>query len=418
MADLRPFRALTYDPRVAGPLHRLVTPPYDVVDEAMRTRLAARSPYNVVHVDLPREPDGDPYVAAARSLAAWQEVGVLVRDKRPALWALEQHFVDGTGRPRVRRGVLGRVRLEPYGAGTIRPHERTHPEAIADRLALRRATQTNLSPVLLLAPADAHAALAVDLGARAPDAMVSDRAAASDLRAWRVTDSARIADAAEAIAGAELLVADGHHRYEAARAHAEELGGRGPHRFILACLVSDADAGLVIEPTPRLLTALTRPEQHEALARALREYFDVRAIERELRPSEDGGPIAFGYMDARDRRALRLTLKDPTLPARLLVDLPRTLRGLDVALLEALVLRGPAGLTADDVTHRRGLRYGRSDAEAAALVRDGTAQVGFWPRATDLATVRAVARAGAVMPPKSTSFSPKVPSGIVLDPLS
>ena len=126
MADLHPLRALHHDLGVAGPLHRLIAPPYDVVDAEQRAALLSRSPLNVVGVDLPRgEPD--PYEHAAKLLAEWQAERALVRDPEPALWALEQHYTGPDGEAKVRRGVFARVPVTDYGAGRIRPHERTHP---------------------------------------------------------------------------------------------------------------------------------------------------------------------------------------------------------------------------------------------------------------------------------------------------
>ena len=140
MADVQPLRALHYDPAVAGDVADLVAPPYDVIDAEHRARLAARSPHNVVEVDLP-EGDGDPYEHAARLFADWQAAGAVVRDDEPALWALTQDYSGPDGRPRTRRGVLCRVRIEEYGPGRIRPHERTHPGPREDRLRLTRATR-------------------------------------------------------------------------------------------------------------------------------------------------------------------------------------------------------------------------------------------------------------------------------------
>ena len=125
MADIQPLRALHYDLATAGPLADLVAPPYDVIDPEQRAALAARSPYNVVELDLPTGEDR--YRNAAQLFAQWQASGVLVRDPEPALWALEQHYHGPDGQPRTRRGFFARVRVEEYGRGRIRPHERTHP---------------------------------------------------------------------------------------------------------------------------------------------------------------------------------------------------------------------------------------------------------------------------------------------------
>ena len=147
MADVQPLKTLRYDPDVAGPLGDLIAPPYDVIDDHMRAGLAARSPYNVVELDLPES-----YEAAARKLDEWRESGVLVQEDEPAIWVLRQDYTAPDGSARTRTGFFARVRVEDYGAGRIRPHERTHPGPKEDRLQLTRATRANLSPIFSLFP--------------------------------------------------------------------------------------------------------------------------------------------------------------------------------------------------------------------------------------------------------------------------
>ena len=149
MADVQPLRALHYDPAVAGPLQDVVAPPYDVIDSAQRAALIERSANNVIAVDLPHgEPD--PYAAAREQFERWQEHGVIVRDEQPAIWAHTQDYTGPDGQRRTRRGFFCRVRIEGYGPGRVRPHERTHPGPKEDRLRLTRATRTNLSPIFSL----------------------------------------------------------------------------------------------------------------------------------------------------------------------------------------------------------------------------------------------------------------------------
>src|SRR5882724_11330651 len=148
MADVQPLRALHYDQSAAGPLQDLVAPPYDVIDPDQRAALAARSPHNAVRIDLP---DGDePYANAASLLSDWQAEGAVVRDATPAIWALTQDYTGPDGAAKTRRGFFARVRVEEYGPGRIRPHERTHPGPREDRLNLTRATKANLSPIFSL----------------------------------------------------------------------------------------------------------------------------------------------------------------------------------------------------------------------------------------------------------------------------
>ena len=249
------MHALHYDLDRTGGLAPVTAPPYDVIDPEQRERLLARSPHNVVAVDLPRDPSGgDPYAHAAATLRAWRDEGIVVADPEPALWALEQDYTGPDGERRTRHGLLARVRVEDYGRGRIRPHERTHPGPKEDRLRLTRATRANLSPIFSLYDGDAWSALAPELE-RAPLGELTDDDGTTH-RLWRVGDGDAIAAAQEALRPAELLIADGHHRYETARAYAQEIGGEGPHRHTLMCLVSMSDPGLTIFPTHRLLTGL------------------------------------------------------------------------------------------------------------------------------------------------------------------
>ena len=151
MADIQPLRTLRYEPRVVGSFDAVTAPPYDVIDDAERAALAAKSPFNVVEVDLPRDENGgDPYLRAQSTFEAWQQQGVVVREREPAIWTLTQDYTGPDGRQRTRHGFLCRVRVEDYGPGRIRPHERTHPGPKEDRLRLTRATRTNLSPIFSL----------------------------------------------------------------------------------------------------------------------------------------------------------------------------------------------------------------------------------------------------------------------------
>src|SRR3954470_21220706 len=157
MADVEPLNALHYDLAKVGGLQPVAAPPYDVIDAALRAELLGQSPYNVVEVDLPQN-GSDPYAHAAAVLKAWNDQGIIVRDGEPALWALAQDYTGPDGARRTRHGVFARVRVEDYGPGRIRPHERTHPGPKEDRLRLTRATRANLSPIFSLYDDPANAA--------------------------------------------------------------------------------------------------------------------------------------------------------------------------------------------------------------------------------------------------------------------
>ena len=411
MADVRPFKALHYDRDRVGGLQPVVAPPYDVIDAEQRAELLAQSPYNVVEIDLPQ--GDDPYAHAAEVFEQWQRDGILTRDDDPALWALEQDYTGPDGRRRTRHGFFARVAVEDYGPGRIRPHERTHPGPKEDRLRLTRATHANLSPIFSLYDDPAGAAW----GALAPHLETEPWAEVTDEdgtthRLWRVADPEAIEAVRAALAPAELLIADGHHRYETARVHHEE-GGAG---HVLMCLVALQDPGLTVFPTHRLLTAIG---DRERLRATLERDFEIAPTD-ELEPQGDGGGrgrVQMGYLDAHHGRPLMLTLRDPAIAAEALPDKPEPYRNLDTAVLEAIVLQGALGMSEDDISHLHGLDYARDTAQARERVESGEAQAAFFMRGTPVSQVRDVAATGESMPPKSTYFFPKVLTGMVFNPL-
>jgi len=436
MADVQPLRALRYDPRVVGGLDVVAAPPYDVIDAPMRAALAARSPFNVVEVDLPSADGGDPYLHAETTFEAWRQQGVVVADRQPALWAMTQEYVvpgsdaaaggapadpdstAGSHRTLTRRGFFCRVRVEDYGEGRIRPHERTQPGPKEDRLRLTRATRANLSPIFSLFPdpgGNAWSALASATDAE-PFATVAGPEKTIN-RLWRVDDGEAIAAVREALAGAELLIADGHHRYETARAYAEEIGGEGEHRYVLMFLCSLSDPGLTILPTHRLLTGLDEPKQL-ALREVILRDFDAEEVSiDEIEPPAGPGAATFGYIDCFFKKAFRLTLKDQAIAEAALAGEPPAYQRLDTAVLEAVVLRGALGMSADDVERRRGIDYAKDARDAREAIESARVDAAFFMRPTAIEQVREVAAAGESMPPKSTFFHPKIPTGLIFNPL-
>jgi uncharacterized protein (DUF1015 family) len=416
MADVEPLRALHYDLGRTGGLQDVVAPPYDVIDAGQRAELAESSLYNVVRIDLPI--GEDPYEEAARQLASWREQGVVVRDPQPAFWALEQEYTGPDGESRTRRGFLARVRVEDYGPGRIRPHERTHPGPKEDRLRLTRATKANLSPIFSLYsdPAGTATGVLERAAAGEPWAHTTDEDGTRN-RLWRIGDEDSIAAITGALAPAELLIADGHHRYETARVYADEIGGEGSHRYVLMCLVALEDPGLTVFPTHRLLRDLTS-DKEERLASAIRDDFDLQPLDApaELAPVY-GQPVRMGYMDSHSRQPFMLTLKDQAIADAALSDHAEPYRRLDTAVLEALILRGALGMTDDDIDHLHGLGYARDFGDALELVESGIYDAAFFVAPTPIEEVRAVAEAGESMPPKSTYFFPKVPTGLLFNPL-
>jgi uncharacterized protein (DUF1015 family) len=426
MADVRPFKALHYDLGMVGPLDAVAAPPYDVIDAAARARLLERSPYNAVAIDLPKpfdpadpasSPSGDPYEGAARKIDTWRAEGALVADEEPSIWALTQDYTAPDGGSHSRHGILARVRVEDYASGGIRPHERTHPGPLLDRLELTRATGHNLSPIFSLSTEDAWPLVEPALAA-APWGKATDETGTVN-RVWRIADPGVHAAVSERLAGAELLIADGHHRYETARAYRDEVGGEGPHDFTLMALTGLDDPGLTVFPTHRLLSGLAAdPERRRRLGGGLRELFEVTEVGREdLDPAGEEGVGVFGLYDDYHEQAFRLRLKDVAELDRRLEGKPEAYRRLDSAILETLVLKGLAGMSDEDIDARNGLEYAKSVPDALAMVDDGEFDVAFIQRPVPIEQVRAVAATDENMPPKSTYFFPKVMTGFAFNPV-
>jgi uncharacterized protein (DUF1015 family) len=417
MAEVRPLRALHYNLGAVGSLEAVVAPPYDVIDAGMRRELLARSPFNVVEIDLPEVPGSDDrYEHAAETLEAWTLEGVLAADREPAIWALTQEFAAPDGATRTRHGLLARVRIEEYGPGRIRPHERTQPGPKEDRLRLTEATRHNLSPIFSLYPGDAWRHVAPALAADPWGEATSGDGTVN--RVWRIADPEAHDAVSSTLVGAELLIADGHHRYETACTYADAIGGDGPHRYTLMCLVSLEDPGLTVFPTHRLLTGLDSARQ-EALAAGLRELFEIEEVGLDrLDPGGDEGIGVFGYADSHSKRGFRLRLRSPRALDDALGGRPESYRRLDAVILETLVLGRILGMTEADVAAKRGIAYVKSAAGARSAIESGETDCAFVLRATPVEAVRDVADDGETMPPKSTYFFPKVPTGIVFNPLS
>jgi len=351
MATIRPFTALRYDETVAGPLEQVVAPPYDVISPAQRALLLARSPYNVVHLTLP-----DSEEEAARDLADWRAHGVLALEPGPGYWWLAQDYAGPDGVERRREGFVAALRVEPYERGVVLPHERTHAGPREGRLRLLRATRTHLEPIFLLW----DGTIEID-GLGEPDLDVAESGVRS--RLWRLESD--FGDAlTEELGDAQLLIADGHHRYETALAlHAED--GSEESAWLLAVIVPTDQEGLTIFPTHRVAESAD----------------GVSGVPIEPPGEELPGLVLY--------RGGRYELVEG--------------EGLDPEVVDRLAPRG--------------VTYTPSASDAVAAVDRGEAEAAFLLRPTRIEDVWAVARRGEVMPQKSTFFYPKLTSGLLMLPL-
>ena len=397
------FRGERYaDP---GSLGLRLAPPYDVISPARRAELAAQDPHNIVHADLPQAAGGgDPYPEAARLLGMWRAEGILVRDHDPAAYVLRTSGTFPDGSVRQRTGVFLAVAAEPFARGRILPHERTHAGPKEDRRRLTHATGCNLSPVFLLAPDSSSALVEALAGATAREPWACCTALGSRHEVWVATgDEAR--GIAAAASREPVYVADGHHRFETAvlfRSEAPAQWQDGAART-LSHVVSFRDPGLEILPTHRMVPGA--PVAARAFLAAAAPYF------RQALPGEN--PVATAVFAGGEEVPL-VALPDADLSAAR--DLPSqpVVRGLAVAIADAVAVGVVGASLLGRVSE---LRYSADASEARGAARAGACAFALLLPPTRLEDVKRVADAGQIMPPKSTFFAPKVPTGVVLRPL-
>ena len=392
MTEFIPFRGFRYDTSVAGPLSDLVCPPYDVIDDAERERLYARSRHNFVRIEFPKDGPGNRYARAAKDLAEWIAQERLRREDHASFY-LHEHEFEVAGRRLVRRGIFGALRLYPQSEGVVLPHELTFPKAKADRLELLRATRANTSPVFGMFADDDGLMRSLGEAARTPAGEAA--IGAERHRLERIDDTATVGRITASLRSARVYIADGHHRYETALNYLGEregIGASAPERYTLAFLCALDDPGLRIFATHRIVRGAA-----DALDSAIARSFDVSEIDRGAL-----GDIQPGIVVAEGGKFRALALR----PNVDLSALPDAWRTLPIALAEEFLVK-PVREAGAEITYEH-------DTERA--IAAGTA---ILLRAVDPLTLQRVADAGEKMPQKTTYFYPKVPAGLVvrtLDP--
>ena len=392
MPRFEPFRALRYSPTVE-PLDALVAPPYDVMSSDEVAGFAARSPHNIVHVDVP-EGGADRYTRAAALLRQWVADGVLARDDEQSYTLYRTQFTDATGVARDLVGVIGALEVVDEDADGVLPHERTTPKASTDRLDLTRATRANLSPVWGLSLAAGLSALL-----QAPGELVGEVTVDGVVhRVERVTDASRIAEIGAAVGGQDVLIADGHHRYGVARMYRDEVRDAAARtdeevdaaELTLAFVGELVAEQLSVEAIHRLYAAVAHADLEAALARS----FDLAAIDRPT-------PATLGAMETEGF----LVLIGPE-EARRLTPKPGAFDG--VRALDGAWLEHALDGVAAEVTYQHGLD------EVLAAIDKGDAAAAVLIRPVSVAEIERTAREGLLMPPKSTFFTPKLRTGFVI----
>ncbi len=395
MPRFEPFAALRYArASEEGGLDAVIAPPYDVLSESDLDQLEARDPHNIVHVDVPRERDGaERYAAAAERLQTWIDEGVMVRDDRPTFTLYRMAFTDETGLARQIVGVLGGLEVVDLGAGGVLPHERTTKKASTDRLDLTRATQANLSPVWGLSLASGLTELLLEPG----EPVGSLNVDGVEHSVERVADRDRVAAIRHHIGSDDVLIADGHHRYSISRTYRDEVRERTGRSDSGAELVLTFVSELVAEQlSVAAIHRVYRGISRERLVEALGTAFDTS-------PS---GPITPDTLVEMQSRGC-LCLVSPEGGGRWLQPKPGAfdgVRSLDGAWLEHVL---------DGVEHDISYQHGLQELHEL-MTSDTTVTAAVLIRPVSVAEIERTAREGLLMPPKSTFFTPKLRTGLVI----
>jgi uncharacterized protein (DUF1015 family) len=449
MAVIAPFRGLRYNPEKVKNLADVVTPPYDVIDEAAQNLYYKRHPYNIIRLEYGKTLSGDNegdnrYTRAAADYSAWLKEKILTPEKEPSIYVYEQQFNAG-GLRKVRTGFICAVKLEQYEKGIILPHEETMPKHKADRLSLMRACRANFSPIFGLY-ADPEMAVTRTLrdsaGGGPPDVSFTDEN--GEVHTLRViSDSATIERIKTLMAGKKIFIADGHHRYETALNYKNERSldtatfprqGHPACNCVMMTLVNLYDPGLEILPTHRLIRNIGENQLSE-LPGKLQQNFSLERFpykpDREnlkdfLSELSRYGSVpygqrlhrhAFGVYFSGGSLYLAVSKNEEELSIIMPPGKSATWQGLDVSVLHTLIIENYLGIGSELRAMGDHITYTRDEYGALLAVDRGEYQLAFFLNPTLVEEVIEVAAKGEKMPQKSTYFYPKLITGLVINSL-
>ena len=414
MAQIAAFPGIRYDYTATnGDLSTLIAPPYDVLDQADKDALLAKSPHNIVAVDLPHLPPKsagpiEVYEKAAQTLQAWLSAGRLVREDQPALYLYHQTF-EYAGKQYTRKKFFARIKLQPFSDGVVLPHERTFGGPKEDRLALMKTTQCNVSPVfgLYTDPEDRVGQAFAPVAETKPPVTAELEGVRNEM--WIVTDPAVVDAVVTALADKKIYIADGHHRYGTALNYrdwlAEQQGGQlpadHPAQFALMVLGSMDDPGSLIIPYNRTLANVDVDTVVDAWGPGVAPVADAAMADICLFDGRSGREVLLAFTNRPVLRELQAGEVEPWYD-------------LDAAYLHRYLIDE---LLAKKLGSAPDVRYTKSAENTREVARE-TQDVGLLMRATPMEHLRAVSEAGGLMPQKSTFFYPKLATGMVLNPLA
>ncbi len=424
MAVIKPFKGMRFDTEKAGELKSLCCPPYDIISEEQRKEFIAQNEYNVIRLELPREGE-DVYARAGEVLDMWRDQGVLIYEDRPAIYVYEMEF-NAYNKRRSVKGIIARVKVEPFSKGVILPHEFTLSKAKTDRFNLMKATNCNFSQIYALYMDSEHTTLnTIDelSTGDAPYEFTDDDRITH--RLWVITDEDVIEKLCADFEDRKLYIADGHHRYETAvnyRDYCRENGisNEGDAQdYQMMYLVDMEHPGLVVFPTHRMVRDLPNFDKNIVLD-GCKEYFETEKFDSVgnmntlLSKKYKEGKKAFAFYVGKGEWYM-LTLKDIGVMSSVLPDLSAASQQLDVSVLHSLILEKTMGIDKENMANQINLTYTKFFEEAIIKVDKGEFQCSFILNPTRVTEIRDVAAEGEKMPQKSTYFYPKMITGMVMN---
>jgi uncharacterized protein (DUF1015 family) len=432
MATIRPFKGVRYNPERIPDLSAVVSQPHDRVRHGLKDRYYDLSPYNIVRIirgkDYPTDDvANNVYTRARDTYQTWLREGILMREQAPAFYILRQTFTLPGDGVRSRLALIAALELSHYEEGVVLPHERTLSKSMSDRLSLLRATDTNFGCIFMLYPGNGINELLKQAIEQPPALAVHEMFEHDVLQEfWAITDPDLTAAIVEEMAPRRnLIIADGHHRYETALAHRDEMREQHPDapanagfNYRLVSLVSMEDPGLVILPAHRLINSYGGMSTDDILSRA-REYFDVlpvpnpTALEQTMAAVKGSPRPYFGFHNGT---SAVLTLRDHDIMNRLLPDRIPDWRVLDTAVVHELFIERVLGIDKQHVEQKEGIDFLRDPGMGYEAVEQGKAACLLVMNPTRIEQVRTCSTAGERMPQKSTDFYPKMISGLVALP--
>jgi uncharacterized protein (DUF1015 family) len=442
MAIIAPFRALRFDPRRVD-LTEVVTQPYDKINPEMQERYYAASPYNLVRIVLGKRestdgPAQNVYTRAAGYFQEWRKQGIFLEDREPSVYCYVQDFKGPEQQALERRGFIALGRIEDYAANVVFRHEQTLAKPKADRLELLRATQAHFEQLFMLYR-DPEGEIDRRLTPRTePDISIRDEYGVGH-RVWRIADSEVIDAVRAGMRSKQLIIADGHHRYETALNYRDErraartaAGPRqqrsaapvpehspaAPYESVMMTFINMDSPGLVILPTHRVVAGLACFSS-EAFARRVQQYFNVEEVDASIDRKRatvilrEAGRSGFALLAVTLDRAMLLD-RPRASGSSIFAGLSLEQQSLDVVQLHQCLLEGALGISKEAIREQQNVSYVRDIGEALERVRVGGANVAFLMNPVRMSQVEKIAFAGEVLPQKSTDFYPKLLSGLTI----